>query len=145
MNKEFGKADNSFLAAGGIEGINKLVADFYTLMNELPESLVIRNMHPHDLDQSIDKLSRFLCGWLGGPRRYTEKYGAISIPGVHSHMNIGEDEKNAWLNCMRQAIDKQNYSQEFADYLITQLSIPAQRIQQVCAQQLSSQSEQVDV
>ena len=137
MSKLFGKADNSFRAAGGIEGVDKLVADFYSLMDELPEALEIRNMHPENLDQSIDKLARFLCGWLGGPRRYTEKYGSISIPGVHVHLKIGEIEKNAWLNCMKQAIDKQNYSQDFAEYLITQLRVPAERVQQVCIQQQS--------
>ena len=137
MTKPFGKADSSFLAAGGIEGINKLVRDFYSLMDELPQAAVIRNMHPQDLDQSIDKLARFLCGWLGGPRRYTHKYGSISIPGVHLHLDIGEDEKQAWLDCMKQAISLQNYSPEFADYLITQLRVPAERVQQVCAQQSS--------
>ena len=138
MSKPFGKADNSFQAAGGIEGVTKLVADFYTLMDELPQTAVIRNMHPQDLEQSIDKLARFLCGWLGGPRRYTQKYGSISIPGVHLHLNIGEDEKHAWLDCMKQAISLQNYSPEFADYLITQLRVPAERVQQVSQQQQKS-------
>ena len=131
MRISFGKLDASFRAAGGIEGIEKLVTDFYALMDELPEARIIRDMHPKDLDQSIDKLSRFLCGWLGGPRRYQEKYGSMSIPGVHSHLSVGEQEKQAWLNCMKCAIDKQNYDQEFADYLIAQLRVPAQRIQQV--------------
>ena len=137
MTQAFGKADNSFRAAGGIEGVNKLVEDFYTLMDERPQAAVIRTMHPQDLEQSIDKLARFLCGWLGGPRRYTEKYGSISIPGVHRHLSIGEDEKQAWLDCMKQAISLQNYTPEFADYLITQLRVPAERVQQICTQQRS--------
>ena len=132
MTRKFGELDASFRAAGGVEGIENLVRDFYALMDELPETEVIRAMHPQDLESSIDKLSRFLCGWLGGPRRYQEKYGSISIPGVHSHLTIGETEKQAWLSCMQQAIAKQNYSSEFSDYLLTQLSIPAERVRQVC-------------
>ena len=132
MTKKFGELDASFRATGGVEGIEKLVRDFYALMDELPETKVIRAMHPQDLEGSIDKLSRFLCGWLGGPRRYQEKYGSISIPGVHSHLTIGETEKQAWLFCMQQAIAKQNYSPEFSQYLLTQLSIPAERVRQVC-------------
>ena len=93
MNRKllkFGQLDASFQAAGGEEGIERLVKDFYVLMDELPEGKVIRAMHPDNLEPSIDKLSRFLCGWLGGPRRYQEKYGSISIPGVHSHYKYRE-------------------------------------------------------
>ncbi len=133
MIKKFGQLDASFHAAGGQEGIEKLVREFYKLMDEHPDAKIIRAMHPDDLEQSIDKLSRFLCGWLGGPRRYQEKYGSISIPGVHLHLSIGEAEKQVWLFCMEQAIAKQNYSPEFADYLLAQLSIPAERVRQVCA------------
>ncbi len=132
MTKKFGQLDASFKAAGGVEGIEKLVRDFYALMDRLPEAERIRAMHADDLELSIDKLSRFLCGWLGGPRRYQEKYGSISIPGVHSHLRIGEAEKQAWLLCMKQAIGKQNYSPEFSEYLLTQLSVPAERVKQVC-------------
>ena len=133
MATSFGTLDASFKAAGGIEGIEKLVSDFYAFMDELPEAKVIRDMHPEKLDQSIDKLSRFLCGWLGGPRRYQEKYGSMSIPGVHSHLVVGEKEKQAWLNCMKYAIDKQGYDQEFASYLLAQLSVPAERVRQICS------------
>jgi len=128
---KFGQIDVSFNAAGGVEGVEKLVRDFYDLMDELPQAKTIRKMHPQDLSQSIDKLSRFLCGWLGGPRRYQEKYGSISIPGVHSHLHIGESEKQLWLLCMKKAIAKQNYSSEFSEYLLAQLSIPAERVREV--------------
>ena len=60
MNQPYGKADNSFRAAGGAEGIEKLVAEFYSIMDVLPEAQVIRKMHPQNLDQSMDKLARFL-------------------------------------------------------------------------------------
>ena len=63
-------------------------------------------MHPGDLTVSIDKLARFLCGWMGGPKRYSEKYGGIAIPPAHSHLPVGESEKQAWLDCMREALDK---------------------------------------
>ena len=47
-------------------------------------------------------------------------------------ISIGKAEKQAWLLCMKQAIAKQNYSSEFAEYLLAQLSIPAERVRQVC-------------
>lgn len=34
----YGVGDASYQAAGGIEGLRRLVADFYRLMDELPEA-----------------------------------------------------------------------------------------------------------
>lgn len=128
----YGTLDASFQAAGGIEGLERLVRDFYAQMDTLPQAAVIRDMHPRNLDESRDKLARFLCAWLGGPRRYAEKYGAINIPGAHQHLNIGEAEKEAWLLCMANAIALQPYEADFSEYLLKQLRIPAERIRQVC-------------
>ncbi len=101
MEKKFGIQDASFRAAGGEEGIRKLVDRFYEEMDSLAEAKHIREMHQADLEEVKDKLSRFLCGWLGGPRRYQEKYGPISIPTAHAPFAIGSAERDAWLLCMR--------------------------------------------
>ena len=128
----YGTLDASFQAAGGIAGIEQLVNDFYDFMDALPEARVIRAMHPADLDESRDKLARFLCAWLGGPRRYAEKYGSIHIPGAHQHLAIGDAERDAWLLCMEKAIARQSYAPAFAEYLLRQLRVPAERIRQIC-------------
>lgn len=124
----YGFSDTSFQAAGGIDGIRKLVDDFYLEMDTLPEAVVIRKMHKSGLSESRDKLTLFLCGWMGGPGLYHEKYGSINIPRDHAHLPIGEAERDAWLLCMERAIAKQNYSPEFSTYLLAQLRIPAERI-----------------
>jgi len=41
---------------------------------------------------------------------------------------VGESEKQAWLGCMREALDKQDYPAELKEYLIEQLTVPASRI-----------------
>ncbi|MCY4051173.1 MAG: group II truncated hemoglobin [Gammaproteobacteria bacterium] len=130
--KEYGKGDNSYRAAGGTRGIYKLVDRFFDYMDHLPEARKIREMHPQKLDESRDKLARFLCGWLGGPKIYQEKYGPISIPGVHQHLEIAVSERDAWLKCMSLALEEQPYDPDFRSYLIQQLSIPAERIRTVC-------------
>ena len=101
-------------------------------MENDPEFKVIREMHPQDLPESIDKLARFLCGWLGGPKLYSEKYGSIRIPVAHSHLDVTEIERDLWLACMEKAIEQQNYSGEFNKYLLEQLFVPAERIRQAC-------------
>jgi len=138
MNKNnhgYGIGDNSYRAAGELQGISRLVDEFYANMDAFPEAKIIRNMHPQDLSESRKKLAYFLSGWLGGPRIYTEHYGSINIPEVHGHLAIGNAERDAWLSCMRHAIDAQPYEKSFKQYLLAQLTIPAERITQRCAQQ----------
>lgn len=125
---KYGQGDTSFQAAGGKAGVQRLVEDFYDVMSNQAYARVIRAMHPDDLTVSVDKLSRFLCGWLGGPKRYTEKYGGIAIPPAHAHLPIKGSEKNAWLSCMDEAINRQDYPANFKSYLMEQLAVPAGRI-----------------
>lgn len=125
--RRFGDGDASYQTAGGEAGIRRLVDDFYEQMDTLPEAKVIRAMHPADLTVSRDKLARFLCGWLGGPKLFQEKYGSIIIPKAHAHLPIGRAERDAWLQCMYEALLRQPYSPEFKQYLLTQLAVPAER------------------
>ena len=128
---KYGKLDASYIAAGRIDGIQNLVHSFYAYMDSLDEAKVIRAMHPADLTVSIDKLSCFLSGWLGGPRLYSEKYGSISIPMIHKHLSVASAERDAWLLCMKHAADDQPYHEAFKRYLLEQLFVPAERIRQV--------------
>jgi len=92
----------------------------------------IYRMHPENIAVSREKLTYFLSGWLGGPKLYQEKYGPISIPGIHQNLDIAENEKDAWLKCMEMAIAQQSYAPEFAEHLLRQLNVPANRVELVC-------------
>ena len=126
----FGVGDASYVAAGCEPGIRRLVDDFYARMHADPRAAVIRAMHPADLTVSRDKLTLFLCGWLGGPRLFRARYGEISIPGVHAHLAIDEAERDAWLACMQAAVEAQPFDVQFKRYLMRQLAIPAERVRQ---------------
>ena len=125
--RPYGEEENSFLSAGGFEGLQLLSASFYGHMDRLPEARIIREMHPQDQVESIDKLARFLCGWLGGPKLYREKYGPIAIPRAHAHLAIGSPERDAWLLCMERALAEQPYADDFRAYMLKQLFTPADR------------------
>ena len=71
------------------EGPFKILFDRAFAMEESGEAATIRGMHPQDLAPARDKLTRFLCGWLGGPKLYAEKYGSIVIPQFHARWPIG--------------------------------------------------------
>ena len=130
LGPTYGVGDATFQAAGGEEGIRKLVNSFYDVMEAQTAYETIRSMHNPDLEVARDKLSRFLCGWMGGPRRYSEKYGKISIPGVHAHLHVTEVERDQWLACMAEALAQQDYPEDLVAYLQVQLAVPAERIRQ---------------
>ena len=131
--RAYGDGDASFQAAGGEAGIERLVDRFYDLMDSRKEAQVIRRMHPRDLAISRDKLKRFLSGWLGGPKRFAEKYGPIQIPKAHARFNIEAPERDAWLACMEEALESQPYAENFKAYLMRELFVPADRIRKAVA------------
>ncbi len=128
----WGTGDATYRAMGEQPGVTALVDEFYAIMEQSPRYKTIWDMHPPDRATSKDKLSRFLCAWMGGPRLYKEKYGAISIPGVHAHLPITEPEKNLWLDCMNEALQTMDLEPPFVDYLLTALSVPAGRVVDAC-------------
>ncbi|GAA5315790.1 MAG: group II truncated hemoglobin [Candidatus Pelagadaptatus aseana] len=129
----YGVADNSYKAAGELDGITRLVNDFYDFMESLPEARTIRDMHGDRLLESRKKLAFFLSGWLGGPKLFSQNYYPIRIPMAHSHLAIGEAERDAWMLCMKKAVAMQSYEATFKEYLIDQLWVPAERIRQACS------------
>ncbi|MDG2335089.1 MAG: group II truncated hemoglobin [Myxococcota bacterium] len=123
----YGVGDASYRAAGGLEGIRRLVDSFYDFMESLDEAQSIRKMHPSDMTKARDKLTLFLSGWMNGPNIYRPKYGEINVPRAHSHLPIGLEERDAWLLCMRRALAEQSYPEGFREYLLRELSVPAER------------------
>lgn len=138
MARPYGVDDASLKAAGGQSGIRKLVDRFYDVMDELPAAQNIRAMHPDDLAVARDKLTLFLCGWLGGEKLFSKKYGPINIPRAHAHLDISETERDAWLACMQIAVAEQDYVPDFKIYLMEQLYMPAERCRMASQQQKSA-------
>jgi len=128
---EYGEGNTTYNAVGGKQGLQTLVDEFYYIMDTSPDYKVIRDMHPRDLTVTIDKLFVFLTGWMGGEATYAERFGPMSIPSAHCHLAIDEAERDMWLNCMAEALVKLEYPDDFIEYLMTQLSMPAERIRQV--------------
>ncbi|MDG6778720.1 group II truncated hemoglobin [Thiomicrorhabdus sp. zzn3] len=129
----YGIGDATYQAVGGYDGLVRLVDAFYEAMSMLPQAKRIREMHPADLTRSKDKLVHFLSGWMNGPTIYAEKYGSINIPMAHAHLEIDEAERDAWLLCMEFALRQLNYPQALQNYLLHQLSRPAEWIREMSA------------
>ena len=94
----------AFDRIGGEAGTRALVDRFYDLMDLEPAYAALRAVHPTTLEGSRDKLFWFLCGWLGGPQHYTDRFGHPMLRARHLPFSIGIKERDQWLACMGQAM-----------------------------------------
>lgn len=95
-----------FERIGGAVTIDRLVEAFYDRMEALPEARGIRAMHDPDLAATRAVLKRYLTEWMGGPKLYTPEKGHPRLRQRHLHIAIGEPERDAWLLCMRGALEE---------------------------------------
>jgi hemoglobin len=91
---------------GGEGAVRALVDRFYDLMDLEPAYAELRALHPTTLEGSRDKLFWFLCGWLGGPQHYIERFGHPRLRARHLPFPIGIKERDQWLQCMDQAMQE---------------------------------------
>jgi hemoglobin len=95
-----------FERIGGAVIIDRLVEAFYERVDTLPEARTIRAMHGPDLGSVKAVLKRYLCEWTGGPKLYSVEKGHPRLRQRHMGFQIGEAERDAWLLCMRGALDQ---------------------------------------
>lgn len=96
----------AFEWVGGEARVRELVDRFYDLMDLEPAYAELRAMHPTTLEVSRDKLFWFLCGWLGGPQHFVERFGHPMLRARHLPFPIGIRERDQWLACMNQAMSE---------------------------------------
>ena len=97
---------SAFDWVGGEDAVRALVDRFYDLMDLEPAYARLRAIHPTDLSGSRDKLFWFLCGWLGGPDYFQQRFGHPRLRARHLPFAIGIAERDQWMNCMRQAMEE---------------------------------------
>ena len=91
---------------GGQEKVDRLVESFYDRMDSLTEARIIRELHGADLGPTKAVLKRYLGEWLGGPALYSSEKGHPRLRQRHLHVAIGAAERDAWLLCMKGAMDE---------------------------------------
>jgi hemoglobin len=106
-----------FERVGGEARVRELVDRFYDLMDLEPSYTALRAVHGPSLDDARDKLFWFLCGWLGGPQHYIERFGHPRLRARHMPFAIGIRERNEWVVCMHQAMEEIGLPTELIDRL----------------------------
>jgi len=95
-----------FQRLGGEAAVARLVDAFYRAMDTRADARAIRAMHDADLADTKAVLRIYLAEWLGGPKRYTAERGQPRLRRVHMPFAIDANARDAWLACMRQALDE---------------------------------------
>ena len=96
--------DTPFEWIGGEDQVRALVDRFYDLMDLEPRYAELRAAHGSELERARQNLFWFLCGWLGGPQHYTDRFGHPRLRMRHMPFRIGIQERDQWLACMDQAM-----------------------------------------
>jgi len=102
---------------GGEVQVLALAERFYDLMDLDPAYTVLRAAHGSTLALARQKLFWFLCGWLGGPQHYTERFGHPRLRARHMPFVIGNTERDQWLACMDQAMQETGVPDELRQRL----------------------------
>jgi hemoglobin len=96
--------ENFYEAVGGEVTFRRIVGRFYELVAEDP---VLRPLYPEaDLGPAEERLRLFLMQYWGGPHTYSSQRGHPRLRMRHAPFRIGLTERDAWLSCMRIAVDE---------------------------------------
>ena len=107
---------------GGEAKLRALVDRFYDLMELEPRYAELRAAHGSTLEHAREKLFMFLSGWLGGPPLYVEKHGHPMLRARHMPFAIGIAERDAWLACMKQAMEDCGLPEKLRTWLLQSLA-----------------------
>ncbi|GAB2755539.1 globin [Salinifilum aidingensis] len=100
---------------GGEATFDKIVARFY---QEVASDELLRPLYPEeDLGPAQERLKLFLMQYWGGPRTYSDQRGHPRLRMRHAPFKIGLAERDAWLRCMRIALDEAELSSEHRQQL----------------------------
>jgi hemoglobin len=96
--------ENFYAEVGGAPTFAKIVGRFYELVAEDAE---LRALYPEeDLGPAEVRFRMFLEQYWGGPRTYSDQRGHPRLRMRHAPFRIGPFERDAWLRCMRVAVDE---------------------------------------
>jgi hemoglobin len=100
-----GTPQNFYEAVGGEETFRRIIGRFYA---EVAKDEVLRPLYPEaDLGPAEERLRLFLIQYWGGPHTYSDQRGHPRLRMRHMPFTIGPIERDAWLRCMRIAVDEE--------------------------------------
>lgn len=114
--------DSLYEQLGGAEAIRKLVEAFYPKVQANP---LLGPLFPEDIDPVMEKQFMFLTQFFGGPMLYSEAHGHPMMRARHLHFAVTPQRAEAWLGCMREALEELEVQAPLREVVLHRLSGPA--------------------
>ncbi|GKU76020.1 group 2 truncated hemoglobin YjbI [Paenibacillus sp. L3-i20] len=109
-------------AIGGAEVLRSIVESFYPKVKEHP---LLGPLFPEDIDPVIERQYQFLTQFFGGPSLYSDEHGHPMMRARHLPFPITPERAEAWLDCMRRALEEIGIEPELRTFILDRLSGPA--------------------
>lgn len=109
-------------AIGEEAGLRRIAEAFYSKVQRNP---LIGPLFPSDITPVMEKQILFLTQFFGGPQLYSDKYGHPMMRARHLPFPITPERAEAWLGCMREALEELGVPEELRDVILDRLSGPA--------------------
>ena len=94
---------NYYELFGGEAFFSDLVAQFYAHVAVNP---ILRPMYlDSDMNAAARRLQMFLEQYWGGPTTYQEERGHPRLRMRHAGFHINQEARDAWVGCMKLAVD----------------------------------------
>ena len=115
-----------FERVGGEVTFEQLVSHFYALVSVNP---ILRPMYPDDNFQAAaERLMLFLIQYWGGPHTYSEMRGHPRLRMRHAQFPVDGKARDAWLACMKSAVDELKIEESDREELWNYLEMAAQSL-----------------
>ena len=115
-----------FERVGGEATFEQLVSHFYALVSVNP---ILRPMYPDDdFQAAAERLMLFLMQYWGGPHTYSEMRGHPRLRMRHAQFSIDSKARDAWLECMKSAVDELKIEESDRAELWNYLEMAAQSL-----------------
>lgn len=99
-------AANLYEEVGGEPALRRLVDAYLEALESRPDVRPLRALYPKSLAHYSERMTEYLSGWLGGPPLYLQRHGVPMLRERHVAMPIGPGERDMWMKCMRDAIER---------------------------------------
>jgi hemoglobin len=117
------EAETFYQAVGGEETFRRIVHRFY---EQVAADEILRPLYPEeDLGPAEERLRLFLIQYWGGPHTYSDNRGHPRLRMRHAPFQVGPLQRDAWLRCMRIAVDEAGLDAEHRAQLWDYLEMAA--------------------
>jgi hemoglobin len=99
---------------GGEEAVQRWVTAFYDAIARDP---LLAPLFSSDLTLSREKQFAFFVQFLGGPARYSERFGRPFLRYLHRKVRIGQEERDAWMRLLLQSLREVTADEDLIGYL----------------------------